>query len=128
MTLEKRLSRCEQPTLLGRRCRLFGFYEPATPDLDFDEDEIISLPHDQVEFPNRAAPFFRQAGVANCFKLAASELFARVTEALARRAHYGDEPHEATGEKHRRWWMLGPCSASRALCSGEQYPLCSSKP
>lgn len=128
MSDEIRLSRRKEPPLLGRRYRLFGLNQPAPPDLDLDKDENIVLTHDEIEFPDRAAPLFRQAGVASGFELPAREALSSITQALALRARYDLVPQAATGEKQRRWWMLGPCSASRVLCRGEQYPLCNSKP
>ncbi len=117
---EKRLGRCKQPALLGWRYRLFCLNQPAAPNLDLNKDEIVTTQHDQVEFPGPTSPLLRYAGVARCFELPARVVFSGVTQILARRSHFDERPHEATGEKHWRWWTLGPCSASRALCSGEQ--------
>lgn len=117
---EKRLNRCHEPPLLCWRYRLFGLDQATSSHLDLDKDKGFPLLHDQVEFTGWATPLFSQAGVSICFELPAGEPLARVAQALPHCAHYEVSPHVATGEKHRRWWMLGPCSARRALCSGEQ--------
>lgn len=125
---QKQLGRREQSPLLGGCYRLLRRDQTISPDLDLDKDEIISLPHDQVELSGRGAPLFRQADVAIRFELPAGEMLSCVTKSLSRCSRQGDVPHAATGEKQRRWCALGPCSARRALWSGEQYPLWSSKP
>ncbi len=125
---EERLSSREQPPLLSRGDGLFSVQQPAPADLDLDKDEFVTTLHDQIQFPGRAAPLFSQAGVTSFLELPARMALSSVTKSLARCPHYDERSHKATGEKHRRWWTLGPCSASRALCNGEQYPLWSSKP
>lgn len=82
---------------------MFGLNQPAPPDLDLDKDENIVLLHEEIEFPDRAAPLLRQAGVASGFELPAREALTSITQALALRARYDVEPQEATGEKQRRW-------------------------
>lgn len=84
---EKRLRRVEEASLLGGRHRLFGFYEPAAANLDFDEDEVVASTHYEVQLPGRASPLVREADVPGGLELPAGVLFSRVTTCLARRAH-----------------------------------------
>jgi hypothetical protein len=97
------LSGCEQPSPLSGRNGLFCFDESTAADFDLDKDEVVALPHDQVELAGRAPPLLSKTCVADGLELPPSVVFSRVAKFLARRSHYDERPHAATGEKQWRW-------------------------
>lgn len=70
----------QQAALLGRRYCLLGFDQSTAPDLDLDEDQLVPVSHDQVEFSGGASPLLRQAVVSGLLKLALREMFSRVAQ------------------------------------------------
>ena len=123
--LEVVLSRSQESIDFAWQDGLLGGSQTVTmTSLHFDEDERLTLTHNEIELAAATTPVRGDEAITVALEVASRELLTGSAQALAAGlCHVSISTcwsHLATGAKHRRWWSPGPCSASRALWSSEQ--------